>query len=262
VIGRLLRAYITRFPIARGKGVIVRLVAPRLPESSREFEAEVGQVRMAVRWDEVVGRKLLRTGAFEPSELATVLSIVSPGDVVFDVGANIGLQTCPIAAAVGPDGMVIALEPLPDNVRRLRVNIDRNGLANVRVVEAAAARTDGRATLKLAQDPAFASLHPIDKYATAGELDVPVRSLDSLWQELGRPRVSLVKIDVEGAELDVIEGAAALLDEIHPALLVEADPGERAERVDARLAAIGYRETTPVGFDHENHLYLGRKPKD
>jgi FkbM family methyltransferase len=258
MITRLVRAYVLRFPVARGKGAVLRHIVPLLPKRGREFEFTAGGGTVVVGWDEVVGRHILREGTFEPAELAAALTCVRPGDNVIDVGANIGLLTVPLARAVTPDGMVVAVEPLPGNVGRLRANLARNGLDAVHIVEAAAGRADGRATLHTAGDPAFGSLREIVKYRTSGDLDVALRSLDSLWCELGRLPISLVKIDVEGAELDVLAGARELLATEHPVLLIEANPGAPAETVRAELDAGGYVEATPPGFGRENHLFRPR----
>jgi FkbM family methyltransferase len=255
VIARLLRWYVLWFPVARGKGIVLRRLVPLLPERAREFDVPVGGGRVTVRWDEAIGRHIEREGSFEPAELAELLRVVARGDTVIDVGANIGMITVPLALATHDDGLVVALEPLPDNVRRLRANLERNALSNVRVVEAAAGPVDGVATLHTARDAAFGSLDAVVKYRAASEIEVPLRSLDSVWQELGEPRVSLVKIDVEGTELDVLRGATALLTRDRPALLVEADPGERAAAVRECLAGMGYRETTPPGFGRANLFF-------
>jgi FkbM family methyltransferase len=258
VIARLVRAYVLRFPLARGKGVVLRHVVPLLPERDREFEFTSGSGSIVVGWDEVVGRHILREGSFEPAELAAALACVQAGDNVIDVGANIGLLTVPLGHAVAPGGIVVAIEPLPSNTRRLRANIARNDLDTVRVVEAAVGSADGRATLHTAGDPAFGSLREVVKHRTSVDLDVALRSLDSLWGELGRPAVALVKIDVEGAELDVLEGARELLATARPVLLIEADPGAAANTVRSTLDLAGYAEATPPGFSGENHLFRPR----
>lgn len=250
------REYVVAFPVARGKGVVLRRLAPHLPVEDREFETHVpGGGVVVLRWDEVVGRHVLRHGGFEQAEVEAARACVGTGDVVFDVGANVGLVTVPLALAVGPEGHVVAIEPLPENVERLAGNLRRNGLANVDVVAAVAGEEDGEAELHLAADPGFASLGTVTKVRAAGVLRVASRRLDTLWEELGRPPVALVKVDVEGAELSVLDGAGGLVRACRPALLVEADPGAASAALAARLGEIGYAEATPPGFGAENHLF-------
>lgn len=253
LLARLLRLYLLRFPIARGKGLVLRKLVVHLPVEQREFDAILpGGGRIRARWDEVVGRKLLREGAFEPMEVRTLTARVASGDVAVDVGANIGLFAIPLALA---GARVIAVEPLAENVRRLRFNAEGNHLDNLVIVEAACGASDGRAVLHSAADPAFGSLKDVVKYRSASDLDVQVRSLDSLWHELGRPRIAIVKIDVEGGELDVIAGAGELLAANGPLLMVEADPGRAAEALCGQLASLGYAEVTPPSFSTVNHLF-------
>lgn len=250
------RWYVISFPLARGKGIVLRQVAPRLPVEDREFDAPVaGGGVVVLRWDEVVGRHVLRHGSFEQPEVKTARACLQPGDVAVDVGANVGLLTVPLALAVGPGGRVLAVEPLPENVERLERNVHRNGIGNVTVVSAAAGAEDGEVQLQVAADSAFSSVEPVTKYRVSGALRVPCRRLDSLWDELGRPRVALVKIDVEGAELSVLDGAQELLRTSRPVLLVEADPGVAADALAARLGEAGYVRATPPGFGRENHLF-------
>jgi FkbM family methyltransferase len=242
-----------RFPLASGKGLLLRYVVRFLPVARREFEVDVppgGRVR--ARWDEVIGRKLLRDGSFERAEIGAMLATVTAQSTVIDVGANVGLVTIPLALATA---RVIAVEPLPQNIEQLRGNVRRNDLTNVVVVEAAAGAADGSAMLHSAVDPAFGSLHEVVKHRASGDVEVSLRSLDSLWNELGRPVVELVKIDVEGAELEVLEGGRELIAACGPAVLVEAGHGVAAHAVEELLAALGYAETTPPGLSTENHLY-------
>jgi FkbM family methyltransferase len=252
----LLRAYIMRFPIARGKGVVLRRLIRSLPIELREFEADVpGGGRVTLRWDEVVGRTLLRDGSFERAELRAMLEHVTTEATVVDIGANVGLVTVPLALA---GGRVIAIEPLPENVERLRKNILCNKLTNVVVVEAAAGADDGRAVLHSALDPAFGSLHEVVKYRAAADVEVRLRSLDSLWRELEKPAVKLVKIDVEGAELEVLAGGREVLETCNPVVIVEAGPGGAADAVYELLTGLGYDEATPMEFATESHLFSKR----
>jgi len=160
---------------------------------------------------------LLYKRLLEAGPVDGLRELVADGSTVIDVGANIGFFSLRFARWVGPGGHVIAIEPEARNVASLRTRVARAGLSGViDCVHAAAADRPG--TLKLALTPG----HPGDHHlAEAGQ---PVRAvtLDDLTADDPRP-VSLVKIDVQGAETLVIAGARRLLEEQRPAVFVEVD---------------------------------------
>ncbi|HTZ05148.1 MAG TPA: FkbM family methyltransferase [Gaiellaceae bacterium] len=251
------REYVLRFPVARGKGVVVRQVAPRLPVRYREFDAELpGGGTVVLRFDEWLGRSYVQHGrSFDAAELAFMRDALAPGGTAIDVGANVGVYTVAAARHVGQGGRVLAVEADDEYVPRLRSNLARNGLANVEVVAAAAGSADGEVELIIAADRAFSSIKPLVSYRGAGATrTVPQLRLDTLWRDAGEPGVGFVKIDVEGAELEVLAGAGDLLARCRPALVVEVNPGTEDE-VRRRLGALGYRDVTPAGFSKANRAY-------
>lgn len=145
--------------------------------------------------------------------ITTIGLLVRPGDVFVDVGAHIGLHTITGSRASGPSGRVISLEPHPVTSRWLRENVQLNDLENVTVHAAAAGVANGRA--------AFSDRPLEDRNALEhdGSLLVEVVRLDDLLGDVDRVR--LLKIDVEGSELDVLAGATAVLQRTD-AVLVEA----------------------------------------
>jgi FkbM family methyltransferase len=263
-LGRLLallaRGYIFHFPVARGKGVVVRHVTPRLPVRFREFDAELpGGGVVVLRFDEWIGRSYVQHGSsFDPVELAFLRDALDPGATAIDVGANVGVYTVAAALRVGPTGRVLAVEADDEYVPRLHANLARNGIENVTVLAVAAGESDGEAELVLAADRAFSSIKPLVAYRGAGvNRTVPLRRLDTIWAEAGEPAVAFVKIDVEGAELEVLAGAERLLDRCHPALVVEVSSATEPD-VQRRLAGFGYADVTPTGFSPANRGYRAR----
>ncbi len=127
-----------------------------------------------------------------------------PGDVVIDVGANIGLTTLAASRLVGDSGRVVAIEPHPRIFDYLAKNLRLNGVRNVVAHQAACGAEEG--TLRLSDLRADDQNHV---GPAAGGVETPVRRLDDLV--VGEPRVTLVKIDVEGFEKFVLEGAPATL---------------------------------------------------
>jgi FkbM family methyltransferase len=150
--------------------------------------------------------------------------LVRPGARCIDVGANVGVHTVRLARLVGAEGEVIAIEPDPDVVQRANRNIALNGLANVRVINAAASERAGEMRLFRPSphdtNRARASLlhHP---YLTGITVTVPVVTVDDLC---AGEAVSLIKIDVEGHEAAVVRGAADTIARYAPAVVFEYAP--------------------------------------
>jgi len=147
---------------------------------------------------------------------------VRPGDTVVDVGANIGYNTLHAARLAGQRGRVVAVEPTPDNLDVLRQNIQAAGLANVTVQPVAAGRASQTRELYVrGARSAVNSLFAESCYASVTDvLRVPVMPLDDFVDGTA----DVVKIDVEGAELDVLAGMTRLLRARPKALIVEWHP--------------------------------------
>lgn len=169
---------------------------------------------------------------------------VTPGTVVVDVGANVGFFTLKFAQWVGPSGLVLAIEPDGENFDALTRALAKSGVApRVRACKAVAAERPGSLAL---QRNAF---HPGDHKIALGVsgIEVPAVSLDALLDEHPGKRVSLVKIDVQGAEMMVLAGARRMLAEHAPALFVEVDEsalahfGASSRDLVSLLEGFGYR---------------------
>ena len=130
------------------------------------------------------------------------MSTSNPGDLVVDVGANIGDTVLTAAIQVGPTGHVIGIEPHPRTFRFLQENLALNGIGNVEVINVAAGAAPGIARFS---DDRRDDMNRID----GGSLQVAVKRLDDLVMA-GRP-VALLKVDVEGYEKFVLDGAPNLL---------------------------------------------------
>lgn len=200
--------------------------------------------------DHVIGLNILR-GQYEPEEIRFVRGLLQPGDSAIDVGGHIGFFTMQMAAAVGPEGRVYAFEPLEANADLLERSITENGFGGrVRFQRAAVGATPGTATLTFPAETlnsGGAYLLRSGSAPLAGNrtTEVPLVALDAL--DLRRP-VRFIKMDVEGAEPQVLRGAARILKEDRPVILSELHPTqlERASGVSAaaflaQIAALGYR---------------------
>lgn len=161
----------------------------------------------------------LLLGIHEAEVEQWITSELKDGMIFFDIGANIGYYTLLGARCVGSSGRVVALEPNPIVAAILRRNIDINSMKNTDVVQGAASRACGSVRLGRARFSSYASglycENPVDW------IDVRGYSLDALASELKIPAVDLVKLDVEGAEVETIEGMTKILDVDRPKVLME-----------------------------------------
>src|SRR5262245_31710705 len=166
-------------------------------------------------------------GSFEPNEFAFLDRTLRRGMTFIDVGANDGLYTLFAARRVGRRGRVVAVEPSSRERGNLERNLARNRLKRVVVVAAALADEAGHAILQIA--PALHGGHnTLGGFAHEGvsAVDterVPVETLDGLAERLGLGKVDVIKVDVEGAEVKMLEGGRALLKASRPVMLLEAN---------------------------------------
>jgi len=200
--------------------------------------------------DHAIGLNILR-GQYEQDEIRFVRGLLKRGDCAIDVGGHIGFFTMQMADAVGPEGRVYAFEPLDANADLLERSIAENGYGDrVRFQRAAAGAASGTATLTfpvetLNSGGAYLLRDGSAPLAGNRKKDVPVVALDSL--DLRQP-VRVIKMDVEGAEPQVLRGAARILKDDKPVILSELHPtqlerasGVTAEQFLAQITALGYR---------------------
>lgn len=181
----------------------------------------------------------LYKNVFEAGPIDALRAEVPPGALVLDVGANVGFFTERFARWTGDRGRVIALEPEPVNFAELTRRLEAKGLAGrVDARRAVADAQSGTARLVINAD------HPGDHRMGAGGVPVSAIALDDL--PTGGRRVSLIKIDVQGAEKRVLEGALAIIVRDRPALFVELEPiglglfGTGVDDLLGFLAGLGY----------------------
>jgi FkbM family methyltransferase len=185
-------------------------------------------------------------GAHEPGTCRVLESLIVPGDHVIDVGAQVGLLTLVMGRAVGTSGSVLAIEAsqvLADCIRR---TLSTNGLLeHCRVLQTAVSDKAGTATFHLAERSGHSSLFPLSEESR--EVEVQISPLDDLVSS--QDRISLIKVDVEGAELQVLHGMSRILEENPEVLLlVEFGPSHLARVGQTITHWLG--EFRDLGFDY------------
>ena len=202
-------------------------------------------------------------GGFENTEREFVQRFLRSGDIFFDVGANTGLYTVLGAISVRKRGRVHAFEPDPKGCDLLRKNIELNNLRNVILNPVAVSNQDGTVKFASCLDSAFSSMRENKYHQRRGSLEwieVECITLDAYVEQQHLDGVDIVKIDVEGAELHVLQGSEMLLNQTPaPVLMIEfcdvttAGFGYKAAQLGEHLEGYGYQL---YEYDPEHHQLL------
>lgn len=200
-------------------------------------------------WCPAGGGKVWRVlgGSYETGQTARFVRHVAPGDVVLDLGAHVGYYTLLAAALAGPAGRVFAFEPDPRNARYLRHHVRINRCRNVEVVEQAVCDHTGEVRF----GPGTGS--GTGRIAEGGPVSVPSVRLDDFCADRAvTPNV--LKIDVEGAERRVLQGAITTLRSARPLIFLSTHGAEQADACRSLLSRHGYRmnaiDDAPAPEDH------------
>lgn len=192
----------------------------------------------------------LMYNGFEETEIRFVQRLLRPGMTVLDIGAHHGLYTLLAAKCVGRRGRVIAFEPSPRECRRLARHVRMNRCSNAEIEACALGQESGEADLFVVEG--FRdwgnSLQPPDVPEPTRKVRVPVGRLDDLLKARGIEKVDFIKLDAEGGELAVLQGARRLLQTApRPAILAEVEDirtrpwGYPAREIMQLLARWNYR---------------------
>ncbi len=234
----------------------------RASDRLEPYPADGGVIHLNVAESPMMAMRAI--GLYELEKRRFLRSILRPGAVFVDAGANKGDFSLLAAAAVEDKGRVIAVEPEPRNVSDLRRNLALNRYSNVEIVEAALSDRDSSATLYLGDKSGFHTLKPGQPERRAGELRVRTRRLDSIAVELGVRRIDAVKIDVEGGEVELIRGAQSAISS-NPAIvmLIDLHPhlGADIDALEAILTSFGFRFFA-MHSPQRQLEHLPRRPSD
>lgn len=212
----------------------------RLPLSLLPREAQVRVLRGPLRgnkWIVGASSNSCWIGTYEVTRLRALANAVTNGNVVYDVGANVGIYSLVASLRAGPQGQVYAFEPLERNLSYLRQHLMLNKVQNCIVLGVAVCNEEG--TRSFSSNDWESSM---GRLSPDGELAVSSTTLDScIFGESGLRPPDIIKIDVEGAEFEVLRGAERALTEFHPIIFLEIHGTQLHSDCRAFLLAKGYR---------------------
>ena len=188
--------------------------------------------------DMYVGRSLDQYGEYSENEYNLLRQIIHPGETILDVGANIGAFTVPLGQAVGPSGRVLAFEPQRLVFQMLCANVMINNLTNVEAIPAAAGDTGGSVNM------------PVPDYGSEGNfggISISSRAENREWTRMVAidsfelSACHLIKVDVEGFEKNVLDGAVETIKKFRPAIYLENDRKDKSPDLIKTLMEMDYR---------------------
>ena len=201
---------------------------------------------------------ILRTGEWQPEVWNSIAPSLSEGSVFFDVGAHIGYFSLKAAPKVGVTGQVVSFEPNPETLKLLRDNVTANRARNVIVEPIACTDREQMLTFYAAPAANTGASSLARQNASISEDNAPRaysvrgRRIDDVVRDLHLMRVDAIKVDVEGAEVQVVRGAADTLKRFHPKLVIEIDAGQlanlntTADELRDAIKAAGYNRGRPL----------------
>lgn len=191
-----------------------------IARSGQYVLVQIGQFQLWLDPSRYIDGELMRRGVFESSSIALVDRLVKPGMFVIDVGANIGYYTVRLSSLVGLEGHVLAVEPSPYYIETLQMNIAANSCGNVDL--ATYALSDSEESAPLYGNFISASLDwPGEDPPPSRTEDVSRITLDRLCEIRRVTRIDFMKVDVDGHEVHLFNGAEKTLGRFRPTMFVE-----------------------------------------
>jgi FkbM family methyltransferase len=186
------------------------------------------------RWISTAGPHGCWIGTYERDLQKLFVRTIRPGQVVWDVGANVGFFSLLAARLVGPAGRVIALEPLPRNLDLMQQHLALNGTGNVTVLARAVADAPGTSFFDTGKSPSMGHLDAEHGF------EVEVTTIDTLVASGLAPPPDVIKMDIEGAESRALAGARKTLEAHRPIILLSTHGWAQHEACWSMLRELGY----------------------
>ena len=209
---------------------------------------------VALSTDTYIGRSIIEYGEFSQAEFALIQQLITPGCFVAEVGANIGSHSVRIAKHIGTLGRLVAIEPQPVLFQCMAATMALNNITNVDCWPYALSSSRGKINLPeidYNETRNFGSLSLID--IPEGKINIPQHRFDDIYLY---DRLDLLKVDVEGMELDVLKGAANCIARFCPKIYIENDRRENSPALIKWLFNQDYRLWwhTPPLFNAGNYF--------
>jgi FkbM family methyltransferase len=201
----------------------------------------VNGIKFELDLREVIDASLYYSGTFEEDSEKAIASLVGPGMTVLDIGANIGYHTFALARLVGPQGLVVAIEPTAHAFAKLTRNASLNAFGNIRCLNLGLGDRDLGVV-----DAGFQSSYRLDGKDTVEQERIEIETLDSVVDREKLARLDFIKMDVDGYEGKVFTGAERTLARFQPRILFEFCPagmrhvGDDPEKLLGQIEAAGY----------------------
>lgn len=235
LLGSLLRQILRLYPLERGKHwILSNIYLPLLaPKSGRAAVTTLRDgLRMKIDPSEYLQAHLYLFGSYELPTIRHIRSYLSPGSICIDVGAQMGYLSLAMATSANRTTIVHAFEPEDHNAARFAENMSINSISNVHLHRQAVSNVEGSLRLYFSKTDNAGTHSTLYNERTVTEefVTIPATTLDAFVQSSGIKRVDLIKVDVEGAEFEVLQGADHVLRTFRPRVILELCDALQIER--------------------------------
>lgn len=212
--------FLLRVPKFPGRDFLIERLPKwflRKPRSEELVHTRFGfKIKVDPLFDKNIENVIYERGVYELGTVSLIQRLLKEGDVFIDVGANIGFLSMAAAATVGKKGEVLAFEPVPSTYRILAANKELNSMSQLQTFQIGVGSKSEIVSIQTEElNRGGASI----LNNTGGEeIEIEVKKLDEL---IASGPISLIKVDVEGYEFEVLKGAEELIKRDQPALIIE-----------------------------------------
>ncbi|MDP9173953.1 MAG: FkbM family methyltransferase [Planctomycetota bacterium] len=223
VIGLLPNRFIKRIGFAQAKSPMVHKVVTMVRHWSKTSDVAIQRgIGAGLKFQAGESNFGYIIGTSEPDTQSAMQAHLKPGDAFWDIGCNVGFLTVIGARLVGSKGSVYSFDPIPNHVELTRHNAEVNKFDHVQVFQNAVASSAGKVKFAVAAIPSQSTL-VADGFTKEGATSIEVETVtvDQLVHEKGLRPPNVVKIDVEGAEVEVLRGMCNVLRERRPVIILD-----------------------------------------